>query len=319
MSIVSTALDRFLRTDPIDGGSQVEDSRLAEQQTGPDERSAREDGPGGRRGRRSSADRAYRSRDARPTGRWRAQHEQPANVRRCRDSDAHPAGGRQTRRCCVGVANLEQFAARHPDFPFLDCAVLHARAVLDSDADTALLAVARSNGDPRSLVVASVLEDAGRLLPESRTPEAVPLLESSLELYAAAGAQRDASRVHSLLRIRGVRPAARGLRSAPQWPELTESEFAVVSLSLEEQRTVRSPSDSSCRRRRSTPTCGTCSESWGSARASSWRASRPNAASPPDSLEREPVLRGPAQFRPAVANNGSLMMATKPGEDCGKQ
>jgi DNA-binding CsgD family transcriptional regulator len=27
-----------------------------------------------------------------------------------------------------------------------------------------------------------------------------------------------------------VRPAARGLRSAPQWPELTESEFAVVSL-----------------------------------------------------------------------------------------
>lgn len=217
------------------------------------------------------------------------------------------------------VANLEQFAARHPDFPFLDCAVLHARAVLDSDADTALLAVARSNGDPCSLVVASVLEDAGRLLPESRTPEAVPLLESSLELYAAAGAQRDASRVHSLLRIRGVRPAARGLRSAPQWPELTESGFAVVSLSLEEQRTVRSPSASSCRRRRSTPTCGTCSASWGSARASSWRASRPNAASPPDSLEREPVLRGPGQFRPAVANNGSLVMATKPGEDCGKQ
>ena len=34
MSNVSTALDRFLRTDPIDGGPQVEDSRLAEQQTG---------------------------------------------------------------------------------------------------------------------------------------------------------------------------------------------------------------------------------------------------------------------------------------------
>ncbi|WP_165552914.1 helix-turn-helix transcriptional regulator [Kribbella speibonae] len=139
------------------------------------------------------------------------------------------AAGRRADAVSV-VANLERFAARHPDFPFLDCAVLHARAVLDSDADTALLAVARSDGDPRSLVVASVLEDAGRLLPETRTPEAVPLLESSLELYAAAGAQRDASRVRSLLRIRGVRPAARGLRSAPEWPELTESELAVVGL-----------------------------------------------------------------------------------------
>ncbi len=37
------------------------------------------------------------------------------------------------------VARLEDFATRHPDFPFLDCAALHARAVLDGDPEIALL------------------------------------------------------------------------------------------------------------------------------------------------------------------------------------
>jgi len=128
------------------------------------------------------------------------------------------------------VARLEDFAARHPDFPFLDCAARHARAVLDGDPDIALRAAALSSGDPRPLVRAAVLEDAGRLLPEARAAEAIPLLETALASYAAAGAERDAARVRSLLRARGIRPAAGGPRSAPAWPELTESEFAVVSL-----------------------------------------------------------------------------------------
>jgi DNA-binding CsgD family transcriptional regulator len=58
----------------------------------------------------------------------------------------------------------------------------------------------------------------------------VPLLETALASYAEAGAERDAARVRRLLRARGVRPPASGPRSAPEWPELTESEFAVVSL-----------------------------------------------------------------------------------------
>jgi DNA-binding NarL/FixJ family response regulator len=128
------------------------------------------------------------------------------------------------------VAHLENFAAQRPDFPFLDSAVLHARAVLDADPDTALRAVTLSDGDPRPLVRAAVLEDAGRLLPEARTAEAVPLLETALASYAAAGAERDSARVRSLLRARGVRQSVGGPRSAPDWPELTESEFAVVSL-----------------------------------------------------------------------------------------
>ena len=128
------------------------------------------------------------------------------------------------------VARLEDFAAQHQDFPFLEPAALHARAVLDGDPDIALRAVALSLGDPRPLVRAAVLEDAGRLLPDTRAAEAVPLLETALESYAAAGAERDAARVRSLLRARGVRPPTSGPRSAPDWPELTESEFAVVSL-----------------------------------------------------------------------------------------
>jgi DNA-binding NarL/FixJ family response regulator len=128
------------------------------------------------------------------------------------------------------VARLEEFAAQHRDFPFLESAARHARAVLDGDPDIALGAVALSADDPRPFVRAAVLEDAGRLLPDGRAAEAVALLETALQTYAAAGAERDAARVRSLLRARGVRPPVSGPRSAPDWPELTESEFAVVSL-----------------------------------------------------------------------------------------
>ncbi len=128
------------------------------------------------------------------------------------------------------VARLEDFAALHLDFPLLESAALHARALLDGDPDIALRAVAAGDNDPRPLVRATVLEDAGRLLPASRAAEAVPLLETALDRYTAAGAERDAARVRSLLRTRGVRPPTGGARSARGWPELTESELAVVEL-----------------------------------------------------------------------------------------
>jgi DNA-binding CsgD family transcriptional regulator len=128
------------------------------------------------------------------------------------------------------VGRLEDFTVRHPDFPFLDSAAAHARAVLDGDPDAALVAVELSSGDPRPLVRAAVLADAGELLPRARTAEAVPLLETALAAYTAAGAERGAARVRSLLRARGLRPASGGPRSSREWPELTESEFAVASL-----------------------------------------------------------------------------------------
>jgi hypothetical protein len=68
---------------------------------------------------------------------------------------------------------------------------------------------------------AMLLEDAGRLPPDARAAEALRLLETALASYAAAGAERDAARVLSLLRARGVRRLTGGPRSAPKWPELT--------------------------------------------------------------------------------------------------
>jgi DNA-binding CsgD family transcriptional regulator len=138
------------------------------------------------------------------------------------------AGRRSDAR--AAVIRLEDFAMQHPDYPFLTCAAVHARAVLDDDPDAALRAVELSATDPRQLVRAAVLEDAGRLLPVTRADEAVSLLGSALASYTRAGAERDAARVRSLLRTRGVRPPVTGPRSAPGWPELTESEFTVVSL-----------------------------------------------------------------------------------------
>jgi DNA-binding CsgD family transcriptional regulator len=139
------------------------------------------------------------------------------------------AAGR-TGDAAAAVTRLEDLAARYQDFPFLDCAARHARAVLDTDPDAALEAVALSEGDPRPLVRARVLEDAGRVIPDGRAAQAVPLLQAALAAFAGAGAERDAARVRGLLRARGVRPATGGPRSARQWPELTESEYAVVSL-----------------------------------------------------------------------------------------
>jgi DNA-binding CsgD family transcriptional regulator len=128
------------------------------------------------------------------------------------------------------VTRLEDFAYCQPGFPFVESVALHARAVLDGDPGAALRAVALGHADPRPLVRAAMLEDAGRLLPDARSAEAVPLLETALGCYCDAGAERDAARVRSLLRARGIRGPAGGARQAPGWPELTESEFAVVSL-----------------------------------------------------------------------------------------
>ena len=60
-----------------------------------------------------------------------------------------------------------------------------------------------------------------------------PALHAVITVNLNAGSEAaasDAARARSLLRARGVRPPTSGPRSAPDWPELTESEFAVVSL-----------------------------------------------------------------------------------------
>ena len=94
-----------------------------------------------------------------------------------------------------------------------------------------LAAVQAYRDDPRSLVRAAALEDAGRLLEERAKDEAVGYLDEALRLQSAAGAERDAARVRRLLRDYGVqRAGGRPDPAAARWPELTASELAVVRL-----------------------------------------------------------------------------------------
>jgi ATP/maltotriose-dependent transcriptional regulator MalT len=132
------------------------------------------------------------------------------------------------------TARLESDADGNPGFPGLRAAALHARALLDHDPDRALAAVHAYRGDPRPLVRAAALEDAGRLLGERAKDEAVGYLDEALRLQSAAGAERDAARVRRLLRDYGAQRApGRPDPAAARWPELTASEFAVVRLVTE--------------------------------------------------------------------------------------
>ena len=129
------------------------------------------------------------------------------------------------------TARLENGADANPSFPGLRAAALHARALLDNDPERALAAVQAYRRDPRSLVRAAALEDAGRLLPERAKDEAVGYLDEALRLQSAAGAERDAARVRRLLRDYGAQRAGGGPDpAAAHWPELTTSELAVVRL-----------------------------------------------------------------------------------------
>jgi DNA-binding NarL/FixJ family response regulator len=122
---------------------------------------------------------------------------------------------------------LESGADGNPGFPGLRAAALHAHALLDNDPERALAAVQAYRGDPRSLVRAAALEDAGRLLGERAKDEAVGYLDEALRLQSAAGAERDAARVRRLLRDCGAQRArGRPDPAAAHWPELTVSEFA---------------------------------------------------------------------------------------------
>jgi DNA-binding CsgD family transcriptional regulator len=140
------------------------------------------------------------------------------------------AAGR--RSDAVSVAGLlERAASADPAFPGLAPAAAHAGALIDHDPERAVAAAQDYRTDPRPLVRAAALTDAGRLLPEESRDKAVGYLDEALRLQSAAGAERDAARVRRLLRERGVqRAGGRPGPAAAQWPELTASELAVVRL-----------------------------------------------------------------------------------------
>jgi DNA-binding CsgD family transcriptional regulator len=145
------------------------------------------------------------------------------------------AGGQRADAASV-TERLAAAAEANADFPGLRPAALHAQALLNADPEQALAAVRAYHADPRPLVRAAVLEDAGRMLRDRAREQAVGYLDEALRLQSAAGAGRDAGRVRHLLRELGVqRPSVIVARSAardvsPRWAELTESELAIVRL-----------------------------------------------------------------------------------------
>jgi DNA-binding CsgD family transcriptional regulator len=139
------------------------------------------------------------------------------------------AGGRRDDAVAV-AGRLGDAAANDPDFPLLRAASSHADALVDNDFSLADRAVAWYEGCPEPLLIASGLEDAGHLRPPTLRDEAVDRLEAALGIYVGVGAHRDAARVRALLRRRGVRRTAVYTRTSTRWPELSESELAVVRL-----------------------------------------------------------------------------------------
>jgi DNA-binding CsgD family transcriptional regulator len=121
-------------------------------------------------------------------------------------------------------------ASLDPTFPFLRAAAAHATALVNNDYALADEAVALYDGCVEPMLRASALEDAGHLRPGAHRDESVIRLEAAAELYESVGAHRDTARVRSLLRQSGVRRSSVSAGSSPQWPELSESELAVVRL-----------------------------------------------------------------------------------------
>jgi DNA-binding CsgD family transcriptional regulator len=126
------------------------------------------------------------------------------------------------------VRRLEAAAAERPGFPFLAGAARHARGLLDRDPQALDEALALHASDPRSLIRADLLADAGSA--HSGHFDTVAMLHQALAAYQECGAQRDAARVRQLLRDKGVRLRAVAITADPAWPELTDSETIVARL-----------------------------------------------------------------------------------------
>lgn len=127
------------------------------------------------------------------------------------------------------AAYAERRAEQNPDYPLLQAVAAHTRALVDEDSD-ALTAAAEGFVDiDRPLPRAEALSDAGRVNPNRDV--AIHLLDEANDIFAKAGALRDAARTRQRLRALGARRrqpvrAADGDRLAG----LTRSERAVVEL-----------------------------------------------------------------------------------------
>jgi DNA-binding CsgD family transcriptional regulator/tetratricopeptide (TPR) repeat protein len=128
------------------------------------------------------------------------------------------------------VAETQTIAELNPGVRSLQAAVLHARGLLESDADALLAAVELLRGTGRVLETARAAEDAATV-----SADAVDLLDEAREIYGRCAATRDLARVEAALRRLGIRRGVSGPRRRPAtgWEALTETELTVVRLVAE--------------------------------------------------------------------------------------
>ncbi|SNT55702.1 regulatory protein, luxR family [Streptosporangium subroseum] len=109
----------------------------------------------------------------------------------------------------------------NPGIPIYAATALHARALVDGDADLLVRAVERYREIPRPLVLAGALEDTGT----------IPNLDAALRLYEQSEAEHDAARVRDRLKGMGER-RSRAVSGRPTegWDSLTASELQIVRL-----------------------------------------------------------------------------------------
>ena len=139
--------------------------------------------------------------------------------------------GRAGRRdlAAKAAAYAERRAKENPNYPLLQAVAAHTRALVDDDPD-ALAAASEGFADiDRPLPRAEALADAGRVNPDRDA--SIHLLDEAHDIFAKAGALRDAARTRQRLRTLGARrrqptQAAGGDGLAG----LTRSERAVVDL-----------------------------------------------------------------------------------------
>jgi DNA-binding CsgD family transcriptional regulator len=139
------------------------------------------------------------------------------------------------RQAMAAVEALEAVAGR-AHVASLEGTALLCRGMVEADADLLLAAVAAYRRGNRPVELALACEEAAAALAaRGDRPEARPLFEEALDVYARIGARRDRARARSRMRQLGVRlgPRQRHRPAGQGWDSLTSAEQEVVRLVVE--------------------------------------------------------------------------------------
>lgn len=125
-------------------------------------------------------------------------------------------------------------------------------------------------------------EAAEALASDDRMNDALPLFEMALETYEGVGAARDIARATATLRRFGIRRGSHRPRARPAsgWDSLTPTEQQAVRLVASGLSNAEIAKQMFIPATRSRHTSSTCTRSWGSRPAQSWRWK------PPDEKQR---------------------------------